>query len=127
MKLTPWNIIYHELIGIDTKVVDSTNSSLIGIEGRIVDETRNMVTIETDVQEINVPKSCSSFVFTIPSLISPSKKDEYPAAHQAFGGKRYLPLRVKVDGRLLLSQPENRIQTKFKKKFRKNPVFKYGV
>lgn len=116
MKLTPQNIIYHELIGIGTKVVDSTNSSLIGIEGRIVDETRNMVTIETDVQEINVPKSCSSFVFTIPSLISPSKKDEYPGAHQTFSGKRYLPLRVKVDGRLLLSQPENRIQTKFKKK-----------
>jgi ribonuclease P protein subunit POP4 len=103
MKLSPHNIIHHELIGIDTKVVDSTNSSLIGTEGRIVDETKNILTVETDVQEKKIPKSCSSFVFIIPS----------------FDGKRYLPLKIKVDGRLLLSQPENRIQTKFKKKFRK--------
>jgi|SRR5659263_205899 len=104
MKLTPHNIIHHELIGLDTKVVDSSNKSLIGIEGRIVNETKNLLTIiGTDVQEKNIPKSCSSFIFTIPSVT----------------GKRYLPLTIKVDGRLLLSQPENRIQTKFKKKFRK--------
>ncbi|MBU4491626.1 MAG: ribonuclease P protein component 1 [Euryarchaeota archaeon] len=111
MKLTPQNIIHHELIGIDTKVMDSTNKSLIGIEGRIVDETKNVFTVETDAEEKKVPKSCSSFMFTIPSV----------------SGKRYLPLSIRVDGRLLLSQPENRIQTKFKKKFRKkNSVFKYG-
>jgi ribonuclease P protein subunit POP4 len=103
MKLTPLNIIHHELIGLDTKVVDSTNSSLNGIEGRIVDETKNMLIVETDVQEKRIPKSCSSFIFTLPS----------------FGDKRYLALKIKVDGRLLLSQPENRIQTKFRKKFRK--------
>ena len=106
MKLTPRNIIHHELIGIDTKVVDSTNKSLIGTEGRIVNETKNMFVIG-DVQEKNVPKSCSSFMFTIPS----------------FDGKRYLPSSIKVDGRLLLSQPENRIQTKFKKKFRKKTPY----
>ncbi len=103
MKLTPHNIIHHELIGIDTKVADSTNVSLIGIEGRIIDETKNLVIIESVGQEKKVPKSCSSFIFTIPSQ----------------NGKRYLPLKLKVDGRLLLSQPENRIQTKFKRKFRK--------
>jgi ribonuclease P protein subunit POP4 len=103
MKLLPQNIIHHELIGIDTRVVDSTNSSLIGTEGRIIDETKNLFIIETDAQEKKVPKSCSSFIFTLPS----------------HDGKRYLPLKLKVDGRLLLSQPENRIQTKFKRKFRK--------
>ncbi|MCZ7362494.1 MAG: ribonuclease P protein component 1 [Candidatus Methanoperedens sp.] len=103
MKLTPQNIMHHELIGLDTEIVDSTNSSLIGIEGRIVDETKNLMIVESDDKERNIPKSCSSFIFTIPS----------------FNGKRYLPLKIKVDGKLLLSQPENRIQTKFKKKFRK--------
>jgi ribonuclease P protein subunit POP4 len=116
MKLTPHNIIHHELIGLDTKVVDSTNSSLIGIEGRIIDETKNMLTIRTGAQRTGiqvkkVSKTCSSFIFTIPSLMRTS--------HQAVDGKRYLSLTLKVDGRLLLSQPENRIQTKFKKKFRK--------
>ncbi len=109
MKLTPHNIIHHELIGLDTKVVDSTNCSLIGIEGRIIDETKNMLTIRTAAQEKKVSKSCSSFMFTIPSSV----------AHRTVDGKRYLSLTLKVDGRLLLSQPENRIQTKFKKKFRK--------
>ncbi|VVB97148.1 Ribonuclease P protein component 1 [uncultured archaeon] len=102
MKLTPWNIIHHEIIGLDTKVVDSANRSLIGIEGRIVDESKNIIVVD-DGQEKNIPKSCSSFLFTLSSI----------------NGKRYLPLKIKVDGRLLLSQPENRIQTKFKKKFRK--------
>ena len=103
MKLTPQNIIHHELIGLDTRVVDSTNKCLVGIEGRIVDETKNMLTVECNDGEKKIPKSCSSFIFTIPST----------------EGKRYLPLKIRVDGRLLLSQPENRIQTKFKKKFRK--------
>lgn len=103
MKLTPQNIIHHELIGLDAKVAVSTNMSLIGIEGRIIDETKNILTIEAGGREKNVSKSCSSFIFTIPSC----------------GGKRYSPLQIKVDGRLLLSQPENRIQTRFKKKFRK--------
>ncbi len=111
MKLTPHNIIHHELIGLDTKVVESTNSSLIGIEGRIIDETKNMLTIRTGVQAKKVSKSCSSFMFTIPSLVR--------TAHQTVDGKRYLPMTLKVDGRLLLSQPENRIQTKFKRKFRR--------
>lgn len=103
MKLTPQNIIHHELIGLDMKVADSSNRSLIGIEGRIVNETKNILTIETDAREKKIPKSGSSFIFTLPST----------------DGKRYLPSKLRVDGRLLLSQPENRIQTKFRKKFKK--------
>ncbi len=106
MKLVPQNIIHHELIGLDIKVVDSSNSTLNGVRGRVVDETRNMFRVKTDEREKMIPKSGSSFIFTIPS----SNQNE---------GKRYLPSDVKVDGRLLLSQPENRIQTKFRKKFRR--------
>ncbi len=103
MKLTPRNIIHHELIGLGTRVADSTNKSFLGIEGRIVDETRNLFIID-DGREKKIPKSGSSFIFTLSSYTD---------------GKRYLSSRIRVDGRLLLSQPENRIQTKFKKKFRK--------
>lgn len=103
MKLTPHNILHHELIGLDTEVADSTNKSFTGQKGRTIDETKNIIKLQIGDQEKNIPKSCSSFIFTISS----------------FDGKRYLPLKIKVDGRLLLSQPENRIQTKFKKKFRK--------
>ncbi len=103
MKLTPHNIIHHELIGLETQVAASTNPSLRGIKGRIINETKNLLIIETDVQEKRIPKSCSSFIFTFPPV----------------KGKRYLPLNLRIDGKLLVSQPENRIQTKFKKKFNK--------
>lgn len=91
MKMTPHNIMHHELIGLDATVAESTDKSFVGIGGKVVDETKNMLVIEGK----KVPKSCSSFMFTV-------------------GNNS-----VKVDGRLLLSQPENRIQTKFRKKFRK--------
>lgn len=92
MKLTADNLIHHELIGLEAEVMESTNPSLAGIRGRVVDETKNLLVIE----DKKVQKSHTTFAFTLPS-------------HQ----------RVKVDGRLLLSQPENRIQTRFKKKFRR--------
>jgi len=93
MKLTPYNLIHHELIGLEVEVAESTNKCLEGIKGRVVDETKNMLIIESD-KERKVPKSCTCFIFHI--------------------GKK-----VKVDGRLLLYRPEDRIQTKFKKKFRR--------
>jgi len=86
MKITPKNIIHHELIGLPVKVVESTNPSLIGIEGNVIDETRNMIIVEHDGKEKKVAKKNASFVFALPET------------------------KVKVDGKLLLSQPENRIR-----------------
>ena len=40
------NIFYHELIGLELKVVDSSNASLIGIRGTVVDETKKTFLIE---------------------------------------------------------------------------------
>lgn len=90
MNITPHNIIQHELIGLRADVVESTNPDLVGIAGIVVDESKNMLVIEssTDTRRRMVEKSCSVFVFHI---------DE---------------TKVKVDGRLLHSQPENRIQKK---------------
>lgn len=94
MKLTPYNLIHHELIGLEVEVAESTNRYLIGIKGRVVDETKKMLIIEGN-KERKIPKLGSSFIFNIANK------------------------KVKVDGRLLLSQPENRVQTRFKKKFRR--------
>jgi ribonuclease P protein subunit POP4 len=93
MQISPQNLIHHELIGLEVEVVDCNNPYQIGIKGKVIDETRNILKIEL-------------VIFTIP----------------AGNGGRYLPdarKRVKVKGTLLLSQPENRIQTKFKKSFRR--------
>lgn len=107
MQISPQNLIHHELIGLEVEVVKSTNLYQIGIKGKVIDETKNTLKIGPDDRHVKiVPKSHTDFIFTIP----------------ACNGRRYLPYaktRVKVKGTLLLSQPENRIQTKFKKSFKR--------
>jgi ribonuclease P protein subunit POP4 len=45
--ITPQNILFHELIGLDVTVVHASSSSLVGITGLIIDETKNTVMIKT--------------------------------------------------------------------------------
>lgn len=89
MDIAPDNLIYHELIGLHVEVTESSQYSL---SGRIVDETKNMLVIRSDDRDLMIPKSCCAFIFTLPD------------------GKR-----VKVQGTLLQSQPENRIPKKRKR------------
>ncbi len=101
MTLSPWNLIYNELIGLEVEVTDSTNKCVIGIRGKVVDETRNILVLETHTTfEKMVPKSGSTFVFHLPD---PSK-----------GNIMY----VEVHGNLLISQPENRTKNIKKSRMR---------
>ncbi len=45
--ITTANIHAHELIGLDAKIVESTDPSLAGVRGTIVFETKNMITVKT--------------------------------------------------------------------------------
>ena len=56
MNITCKNIHAHELIGLDAKIIDSTDPNLIDREGRIVYETKNMLFIEMDSIK-KIPKS----------------------------------------------------------------------
>ena len=86
MSLKPESIARHELIGLMTSVVESTNPSMVGLSGKIVDETRNILIIETENGEKSIPKGNVSLIFTLPD-----------------------GCKVKVKGSILVSQPENRI------------------
>jgi len=88
MDITPENIIYHELIGLPVEV----DSAAYPAEGVVIDETRNMLIVGANGKDRKIPKSCCSFIFTLPD------------------GRR-----VKVLGSLLRSQPENRIPKRKKK------------
>jgi ribonuclease P protein subunit POP4 len=95
VELSPSNLIFHELIGLVTEVVDSTNPNMIDIRGKVVDETRNTLIVETESnREKMVPKADTTFVFHLPVRSA----DKYTIKH------------VRVNGTLLLSQPENRIK-----------------
>ncbi len=90
--MTPETLVKHELIGLMVEIADSTNPSLTGISGRVVDETRNTLVVETDDGEKRVPKACARFTFTLPD------------------GRQ-----ARVEGLVLESQPENRINKRVKR------------
>jgi ribonuclease P protein subunit POP4 len=86
------NLIRHELIGLPVEVVESSNMFQVGIKGMVVDETKNLLIIETRKELKKIQKKGASFIFKIPS------------------GKR-----VKVDGKIIVARPEDRIKFKVKK------------
>ncbi len=45
--ITAENITSHELIGLRTEIVESSNSQIIGLNGTITDETKSMIIINT--------------------------------------------------------------------------------
>ena len=89
--ITLQNICMHELIGLEAKVSGSTNPKQIGISGVIVDETKNMFTIHSEDGLKKVQKKGAEFDLKLP--------DE---------------ARVRVDGSVLIMQPEKRISMQIK-------------
>lgn len=92
MTITPQNLVRHELIGLKVNIYKSTDSTQKGIYGMIIDETYNTLKIKTRNKEKTVVKENCVFVFTLPDKT-----------------------KVQVDGKLLVSRPEDRIKKKFPK------------
>ncbi len=87
MKITPKNLVMHELIGLHVKVSSSTHPGYIGIEGVVVDETMKTLHILHKGRVKIVPKACSIFHFTLPDGSI-----------------------VEVDGKVILARPEDRVK-----------------
>jgi len=87
--ITPHNILRHELIGLQVRVLDALNPSVNGIQGKVVDETRNTLSIGKTRESVMIPKEIATFRFHLPSGIL-----------------------VDVDGSRLISKPENRLKTR---------------
>lgn len=80
-----------EFIGLKVKVIKSTNKYEIGIKGKIIDETYNLLIIETKKGIKKIVKKNCTFVFW------------------------WNNFKLKVDGKLIVGRPEDRIKKKFKK------------
>lgn len=65
-KLTPSNIINHELIGLKVKITSSKNKTLVGIKGVVIDETRNTLVVLDGGKPKIIPKNVADFEFTLP-------------------------------------------------------------
>ena len=47
----------HEFIGLETKIIDSSNPQVVGLNGTIINETKSMFTINTEKGMKMIPKS----------------------------------------------------------------------
>ena len=88
----PENILRHELIGLNVKVVRSSNRSLKGRSGLVVNESKNMLTLSRKGRKVLIPKSVATFRFKLAD------------------GRL-----VDVDGSRLLGRPESRLKTKIRR------------
>jgi len=86
MKVTA-SIVQYEFIGLEIKVVESSNSDVVGITGRVVDETRNTFTILHNGKRKVVIKDTSVFEFVMPDGTA-----------------------VEIDGKVIVGRPQDRIK-----------------
>ncbi|HUO42810.1 MAG TPA: ribonuclease P protein component 1 [Methylomirabilota bacterium] len=92
MSAVPENVLRHELIGLNVKIVRSPNRSLRGRSGLIVNESKNMLTLSRKGRKVLIPKNVATFRFKLAD------------------GRL-----VDVDGSRLLGRPENRLKTRIRR------------
>ncbi|MGQ9721200.1 MAG: ribonuclease P protein component 1 [Candidatus Jordarchaeum sp.] len=91
VKRTKENIIYHELIGLQVRVIKSTHKGYL-ISGKVIDETKNMIIIESNGIK-KIPKNMSIFEF----LLSEGET-------------------IEIEGKKMIGRPEDRIKNLYKVK-----------
>jgi ribonuclease P protein subunit POP4 len=124
-KITPENLVYHTLIGLETVVSGSTNPDIVGISGVVVDETRNTLLITTGYSDFSAMNEAAAAVLletgnAAPQSGEPDEAGDYfldktiPKAHSTFIFSLPDDRKVRVDGDLLVARPEDRISKKHK-------------
>ena len=91
--ITPYNLLRHEFTGLKVRVVGATHEGY-RVEGAVSDETRNTITIKKEAGEVKLPKKDVTLEFTLPEGAV-----------------------VRVEGRLLVARPEDRVKKRHKIRF----------
>ena len=55
----------HEFIGLETKIIDSSNPQVVGLNGTIINETKSMFTLNTQKGMKMIPKLTNDWGFSI--------------------------------------------------------------
>lgn len=66
MNITSQNVIAHELIGIDVKIVESRDPTLEKVSGKIVYETKNMLMLNANNKMKMIPKKVVKLALELP-------------------------------------------------------------
>lgn len=91
MKVTP-AILQHEFIGLNAKVVKSSNPNYVGIEGKVINETQNTFVITHKSRNKIIVKETSIFHFTLSDGTV-----------------------VEINGKALVGRPEDRIKKRLRR------------
>ena len=89
--ITVDTISRHEFIGLETKIINSSNPQVIGLNGTIINETKSMFTINTQNGMKNIPKSTNQWKFSIEgkeTTLDGSKIEKRP--FERIGAKAWL-------------------------------------
>lgn len=87
-------IIQGEFIGLNAKVVKSSNPSYVGISGKVIDETRNTLVIRQKNQDKIIVKATAVFHFTL---------DDGTI--------------VEVEGNIIVGRPEDRMKKRLERRW----------
>ncbi|MCL1977137.1 MAG: ribonuclease P protein component 1 [Candidatus Bathyarchaeota archaeon] len=91
MKVTP-DIIRYEFIGTAAQVAHSNHLGYVGLSGRVIGETKNTFTLDNEGETKRIIKDSAVFNF-------------------AFNDGTI----VKIDGKLLIGRPEDRLKKSIKR------------
>lgn len=103
------NIFYHELIGLELKVVQCSNPSLIGLSGTVIDETKKTLLVEVK-EKVPSDDLGSNQDFNFICVDKLIQKDVSVFQFKVPDGTI-----VEIDGKILLNRPEDRIKKRYKK------------
>jgi len=93
VKITP-EILQEEFIGLEAKIVESSNPSYVGVSGRVVDETRNALVLLHKNEHKVIVKGISVFHFKLPDKTV-----------------------VRIDGKAIIGRPEDRVKRKIRRRW----------
>lgn len=74
-------MLSHELIGLTTKIQNSSNTQIIGLTGKVIDETKSMLILETKNGVKTVPKKVCDWEFFLDDvnfIVSGKKIEKRP-------------------------------------------------
>ena len=85
MSRTSQNLVFHELIGLECRILHSTDPTQTGLQGKVTGETRNTITLKTNSKEATLQKRNLTLEFDLQATT------------------------VRLDGRSLQGRPEDRL------------------
>jgi ribonuclease P protein subunit POP4 len=91
---TAVTFVQDEFIGLNAKVVKSSNPSYMGISGKVVDETRKTLVIRQRHEDKVIVKEAAVFQFTLSDGTV-----------------------IEVEGKIILGRPEDRMKKRLKRRW----------